>query len=160
MAFVTTTVKDWTPVFSDSACAQVVLRQLEETSHYFDASIAAYVIMPSHVHALLGLREIERLSQLMQSFKSLSARRILPHLTPELRGLFGESPLWKPRYDDLIIWSEKQFKVKVEYIHNNPVKAGLAGDASDYVFSSAQDWLTDNPGPLRIDKEWTWQAQD
>jgi len=66
---------------------------------------------------------------------------------------------WKPRFDDLIIWSEKQFRIKVNYIHNNPVKAGLVERPIDYAFSSATDWLLDKPGLVPVDKEWTWSDE-
>jgi hypothetical protein len=54
----------------------------------------------------------------------------------------GRFVFWKQRFDDLVIWLEKQFRIKVDYIHNNPVKAGLVERAVDYPYSSARDWLT------------------
>jgi putative transposase len=67
--------------------------------------------------------------------------------------------LWKPRFDDLVVWSGKQFKIKTEYIHNNPVKAGLVRDATEYEYSSARYWLLGEPGPIPIDKEWKWTKE-
>jgi len=64
--------------------------------------------------------------------------------------------LWKPRFDDLIVTSERQLKIKMEYIHNNPVKAGLVEQAEDWTYSSAVDWLTDRSGLITIDKEYNW----
>jgi REP element-mobilizing transposase RayT len=161
MVFVSTTVKDWIPVFADEACANTVLDQLRQTISRHQLCLCAYVLMPSHLHALLGFREIERLSQVMQSFKSLSARRIKLLLPQELSEAFdrsGEFVFWRPRFDDLIIWSEKQFRIKTDYIHNNPVKAGLVKLPTDYSFSSAGDWLMDKEGLIPVDKEWTWQG--
>ncbi len=64
--------------------------------------------------------------------------------------------MWRQRFDDLVIWSEKQFRVKVEYIHSNPVRAGLAAKAEDYPLSSAGDWLCGRPGKMAVDREWNW----
>jgi putative transposase len=161
MAFVTTAVKAWTPVLSDPKIAREVALQLGETATHFEASIIAYVIMPSHVHAILGVRRIEELSRLMQAFKAITTSRIAPLMSEAQREQFGADRtyrIWRPRFDDLIIWSEKQFRLKVEYIHNNPVRAGLSGQATDYVFSSAGDWLTGEAGLLPIDKSWNWQS--
>jgi putative transposase len=155
MVFVTTTVRDWKPVFEDPDCAEVALTQLAETVSFFGHALAAYVLMPTHLHALLGLANLQQLSQIMQSFKSLSARRLRPLLRPEYMEMFdhtGRFTFWKQRFDDLVIWSEKQFRIKVEYIHNNPVKAGLAKQAIDYPYSSARDWLTGVDGKVHIDK--------
>ena len=115
--------------------------------------------MPSHLHALLGFREITELSRFMQTFKSLSAHRLQPHLPRDLLKSFqqeGGFHFWKPRFDDVVIWSERQFKIKVDYIHNNPVKAGLVGQATEYFVSSAGDWILGKPGLISIDKNWSW----
>jgi len=49
--------------------------------------------------------------------------------------------IWTPRFDDIAIYTGEQFRVKLNYIHNNPVKAGLAVSPEDYRFSSAGAWL-------------------
>lgn len=159
LVFVTTTVVDWTPVFSSPVCAEIVADQLRQTTEFHDVSAAAYVIIPSHVHLLLGTANVEKLSTVIQGFKSLTSRRIKPLLSTEHREILRSGTsyrLWKPRFDDLVIWSEKQFNVKADYIHNNPVKAGLVESASDYRFSSGSDWLTGEPGIIPIDKNWSW----
>jgi len=153
-AFVTTAVKDWTPILGDPTLAREVALQLRETATHFEASIMAYVIMPSHVHALLGLKRIEELSRLMQAFKALTTMRVVPLLSAGQRAEFGANRkfrFWRPRFDDLIIRSEEQFRTKVEYIHNNPVKAGLSVRRIDYRFSSARDWLLGEAGIIPID---------
>ena len=159
MVFVTTTVTEWTPVFANETCARAVLQELHGTVLHNRLSLCSFVVMPSHLHVLLGFKELELLSKIMQEFKSLSARRLRPILPPEFVGALdrvGGYQFWKPRFDDLIIWSEKQFRIKVDYIHRNPVKAGLVVTAADYIYSSARDWLLNEPGLIPIDKEWAW----
>ena len=162
MVFVTTTVREWRPVFADQTCAEAALAQLAETVAFFGHALAAYVVMPTHLHALMGLGNLQQLSQVMQSFKSLTARRLRPLLRSQHMEVFdhnGRFVFWKQRFDDLVIWSEKQFRTKVEYIHNNPVKAGLVERAVDYPYSSAQDWLTVTEGRVHIDKTWDWISE-
>lgn len=159
MAFVTTTVKNWAPVLSDQNLAKLVLRQLDETLTHYKASLAAYVVMPSHIHALLGFSKIEKLSEVIQSFKGLSAKSLKSMLSQREFAIFYDGErfnFWKPRFDDLIIWSEKQFRIKIDYIHNNPVKAGLVNQPVDYIFSSAKDWLKGEAGIIPVDRNWTW----
>jgi putative transposase len=159
MVFVTTTVREWTPVFSDPTCAEAVLSQLADTVTFFGHTLTAYVVMPTHLHTLVGLTDLQQLSQVMQSFKSLSARRLRPLVCQEHRKVFdhnGRFLFWKQRFDDLVIWSEKQFRIKVEYIHNNPVRAGLVERAIDYPYSSARDWLSGTEGRVHIDKKRNW----
>ncbi|MFD2566826.1 transposase, partial [Pseudotenacibaculum haliotis] len=38
------------------------------------------------------------------------------------------------------LWSNKVIKEKIDYIHNNPVEAGLVYHPEDYVYSSVLDY--------------------
>jgi putative transposase len=155
LAYLTTTVKNWLPVFTHDGASEFTLRQLAETVSYHETSVVAYCLMPSHLHAILHLNDIRILSDLMGSFKSLSSKR----LKKEFPGLFGDEALWgkpfhlwKPRFDDFIIRDLEQFRIKMNYIHENPVRAGLVGNATDWRYSSASDWLLDRKGIIEIDK--------
>ena len=66
--FLTTTVIDWTPVFYLETAARAVCAQLNETSKQMDVAIIGYVVMPSHLHLLGGLRDVKRLSNFMKTF--------------------------------------------------------------------------------------------
>lgn len=159
MVFITTTVKDWLPIFALESVADTTIAQFSETIQIFKVSLMGYVLMPSHLHALIGFPDVEKLSKFVQGFKSLSSRRIkLLKLTEYNERLYanGTFRLWKPRFDDVIIAGEKQFKIKLEYIHNNPVKAGLVGQATDWKYSSATDWYDNRQGLIKIDKNFRW----
>jgi putative transposase len=159
MVFVTTTVIDWIPIFADNTCAQLVLDQLQESSKIMNISVVGYVIMPTHIHILLGLRDIGLLSKFVQTFKSLSARKLKQHPLIKSNSCLmrnGKFAIWKRRFDDIVIYSQKQLRVKLEYIHNNPVKDGLVVEATDWPYSSARDWLLNKNGPVAIDKDSLW----
>ena len=159
LAFITTTATDGVPVFADDEIAGVVLDQFDETLQHFGVFLVGYVLMPTHLHALLSFPHIEELSHFMQSFKILSAKRVKElESSRRYNQLWsnGSFRLWKIRFDDLIVTSEEQFRVKLDYIHNNPVKAGLVLHPADWRNSSAGDWLKDVPGRIRIEKTFGW----
>ncbi|MDD4051147.1 MAG: transposase [candidate division Zixibacteria bacterium] len=159
MVFVTTTVTGWTPVFTLPETGKVVLEQLKETLTFYGISLVGYALMPTHLHMILGLPKVEELSRFVQTFKSLSSRRVKEleiGAMAEKLNIQGEFRLWKPRFDDVVIFSEKQFRIKLDYIHNNPVKAGLVNRPTDWPFSSASQWFQDNPGLIAIDKQFMW----
>jgi len=161
LAFVTTTVIDWLPIFKFRQLAQAVTRQLGETASIQNVSIVGYVIMPSHVHFLAGLKNIAELSSFVKAFKSLSARRLRQfdlELYRDQLYRMGQFRLWKRRFDDVIIVSEEQFRTKLRYIHENPVRAGLANDVLEWEFSSARSWLLDKSGEVDIVKDFLWLA--
>ncbi len=60
--------------------------------------------------------------------------------------------IWEDRFDDLYLNQEKTFWVKFNYIHNNPVKAGLVKRPEDYPYSSARNYfLKTKHGVLGVD---------
>jgi len=159
LVFVTTTVIEWLPVFKPPRIAREITRQLAETALINDVSVVGYVVMPSHVHMSIGLSEVASLSSFIQSFKSLSSRRvrgIVGKPYPVRLNDSGRFQLWRRRFDDLIVVSEEQFRIKLQYIHDNPVKAGLVDSAIDWEFSSARAWLLDEPGEIEIVKDYRW----
>lgn len=54
------------------------------------------------------------------------------------------------RFHDEAIRDEKMFWTKLNYIHNNPVEAGLAKRIEDYIYSSAANYKSGNHSVLQI----------
>lgn len=96
------------------------------------AILFGYVLMSNHFHLLVGLcGGGPELSVFMRDIKSMSWRT-----------MFRRCPgIWIPRFDDVAIYTDEQFQIKLNYIHNNPVKAELVDRPQDYPFSSARIWL-------------------
>jgi len=154
LVFVTTTVVKWLPILSKDEVADIIVSELKSSLVIYDVSLLGYVIMPSHFHGLFGFKTIEKLSEFMHCFKGITSKKIKQLNLGELNS--NDFKLWRPRFDDLIINSPEQFDIKMEYIHNNPVKTGLVKKAEDWPYSSARDWLTGNRGLIQIDKDYGW----
>lgn len=150
LVFVTTTIENWEPLFNDKEIAKIIALQLNETATFFNVSIVGYVIMPNHIHMLLGLKNYKNLPKFIQSFKSLSSRKVKRLLE------VNNFKLWMRRYDSFVITSEKQFRIKLEYVHNNPVRQKLIDNPIDWEFSSAKQWLTDSTDIVKVDKDFSW----
>ena len=92
--------------------------------------------MPSHIHLLSGSQKGgPGISRFIHSLKG----RIRSNLSHAGR-------LWQERFDDLVIKSEKQFRIKLNYIHLNPVKDRLVENAGDWPYSSYLDWKYQDDG--------------
>lgn len=90
----------------------------------------AWVIMPNHVHLLIEPIADNSLSGILQGMKSVSAH--------EANKLLGrEGVFWQSESYDHLIRDDADRARCVEYIAQNPVKAGLAEDAGKFQFSSA-----------------------
>lgn len=93
-------------------------------------NVISWCIMPNHVHVLIELIENVSLSNILHSWRSFSSNEINKILNRTGR-------LWMPEYFDRFIRDNEHFNNVVNYIHNNPVKAGLVDDPTKYKWSSA-----------------------
>ncbi len=92
--------------------------------------LAAWVIMPNHVHALLQPWPGTGLSGILHSWKSYSAKGI--------NALLGRTgPVWQRDYFDRFIRDAAHYERAAAYIRNNPVTAGLVDRLEDWPFGSA-----------------------
>ena len=116
-------------LLNDKNCASIVL----DSWKFFDGEkydLIAYVIMPNHVHLLIKTFEGHQLSEIIHSWKSFTSSLINKKI-----GRKGK--LWQREYWDRFIRNEKHFYKTIDYIHMNPVKAGLVESQYDWRFSSA-----------------------
>ena len=66
--------------------------------------------------------------------------------------------LWQPRFFDRALRTVREYNEKVEYIHLNPVRVGLAGRAEEWPWSSVHDYTGSverpvaTPSALEIDR--------
>lgn len=106
---------------------------VETTLLHFDGiryDLEEWVIMPNHVHALVRIYRQWALSVIVQAWKSVSAHKINSTLRRSGR-------LWQREYFDRYIRDENHHRLVLNYIRNNPVKAGLVSEAADWRYSSA-----------------------
>lgn len=101
-----------------------------------------FVLMPDHVHVIVWFPEDNQLSHFMKQWKQRSSVQIKRLLCTELKSyarfMAPRDPVWQPRYYDFNIYSEKKLREKLEYMHLNPVRAGLVHRPVDWPWSSAR----------------------
>ncbi|MDP1752212.1 MAG: transposase [Reyranella sp.] len=101
---------------------------------HFDSEryrLLAWCIMPNHVHVVIDMPDYHSLSDIVRSRKSFTARRGNAQLRRS--GTF-----WHADYFDRYMRDEDHLARTVEYVEENPVKAGLVGAAIDWLWSSAR----------------------
>jgi REP element-mobilizing transposase RayT len=108
--------------------------------HYFNVQCDAFVVMPNHVHGVIGLDESivgagfkpaptrrHGVPEIVRALKTFSARRI-----NEMRHSPG-APVWQRNYYEHVIRGDGELLRVREYIVNNPL-----------------DWDEDRENPLRL----------
>jgi REP element-mobilizing transposase RayT len=119
------TSKRW--VLPNLAREIVMQTCLRGGGHRFE--IHALVVMPDHVHLALTPRRDERgsfsIPEITQEIKSVSAHRI--NKETEHVG-----PVWQEESFDRALRREEGLLAKIQYMVDNPVRAGLAATAAEY----------------------------
>jgi putative transposase len=164
--YLTAVAKDRLPVFRTNEIKTITCKALDEARKSGGFAIYAYVIMPDHLHALTD--SAIKPSRILQYINGIISRRVIDHLkehghNASLLKLRRESgtrrhmySLWEHHNNALPIFSEGMFMEKVNYIHQNPLRAGLVERAEDYHWSSVRIWkrcpLEDEPLMVDIDR--------
>jgi putative transposase len=139
-------------LFLETASAKdIVQRILERTRKQQGICIAAYVIMPEHIHLLTDEPGAGALATFLQIFKQLTSRGLKPT---------GQRQFWQRRYYDFNVRSEEKRIEKIRYIHRNPVVRGLVERPEDYRWSSFNHYATGEVGVVEIESEWTARRRE
>jgi len=126
---------------------------MEDALLHFDGQryrLVAWCVMPNHVHVLIETMEHWPLSGIVQSWKSFTAKAINQQLRRS-----GE--VWQREYCDRYIRDDGHLQAAIEYIENNPAKAGLVRSNEDWRYSSASQRRRnagETPALPGMEREW------
>ena len=161
--FITTTVLGFRNVFAiHDSYYGILIDSLNYTRKKYLSFIIAYVLMPNHIHLILKMNKGTSVSDFMRDFKRHTSTEVIKLLKKDKKtgyledllqlGGTGNYRLWMDRFDYLVIYTEKKLKTKIDYIHKNPVKAGLVENITDWKYSSARNYYLGDESMLRVDK--------
>jgi putative transposase len=129
---------------------------LERCRRKYGFRVFGYVLMPNHVHLLLSKPDRELLSTAIQSLKITTAMNSSNNRLMDGR----RSPLWQKRYYDRNLSTHEELMEKLQYIHRNPIRAGLCARPEDWPWSSFLHYATGALGVVEIESEWTARLRE
>ena len=127
---------------------------LEKMRLKFGLCVYGYVVMPEHVHLLVSEPQRQTLADAMHYLK-LSFTKRLRRVVPD-----GTAPFWQARGYDRNVRNAKEFAVKLDYMHHNPVKRGLVVAAQYWRWSSFRHYAFSEKGVVEIESEWTARERE
>ena len=165
--YITATVIDWIDIFTRQTYRDSVIESLDYCIKNKGMILYGYVIMSNHIHLIIQ-SEDGKLSDLIRDFKKFTAKNILDKIqsVPESRKEWmlerfklatekhtrnQKYQFWQYGNHAEEIYTNKFMWSKLDYIHLNPVRAGLVEKASQYIYSSASNYINDS-GLLKIEK--------
>ena len=99
------------PLLGTARRRDLFLTVLEQVRRRYEFVVVGYVVMPEHIHLLIGEPQKKNPSTLMQAFKLGFARRVLAQArrrsNPSQASLFdyAPQPIWQKRFYDFNVWS-------------------------------------------------------
>ena len=131
-------------LLDDDRAKRVVLGVLNSQLASRKATCVGFVVMPDHVHAIVWFPIPGQLSVFMQQWKRLSSHHIAlltrKTFTHYAEKIGPNDPFWQAKYYPFNLYTEEKVREKLQYMHDNPVRAGLVARPCDWAFSSARHY--------------------
>jgi len=156
--FLTLTVVNWIDVFTRKNHRDAIISCLKYCQKEKGLIIFAYCLMSNHIHIIANAEKSFLLKDTIRDFKKFTSKKIVAQIQNETESrrewmlkLFEDEAepskrhkyykFWQEGNHAIELFSEKFVWDKINYIHNNPVEAGLVKQAHEWIYSSASNYL-------------------
>jgi putative transposase len=128
-SFITTNTHERRRIFGTAAACELLIQVMYAALAETATPLLAFAVMPDHVHLIVAPSAVS-VSRTMQLIKGRFSREYNRRAT-------ASGPIWQSRFQDRVLATDAALSAAIEYVHNNPVAAGLADTPEDYGYSSA-----------------------
>lgn len=166
MHFLTFTIVGWIDLLNRQVYKDAIIESMNFCRQHKNLLVHAFVIMSNHVHVIWTAKD-NNLSDIIRDFKTFTSKSFLKLIleSPESRREWllymfkfyanqtlanKEYKIWTNDNHPIEIASEDFFYQKLNYIHNNPVRAGIVLIDKEYIYSSASSYSNNN-GVFEVD---------
>ena len=148
--FFTATINEWHHILKDDAVKDIIIGSLRFLVKANRVNVYGFVIMSNHLHLIWRIKSPHLQKNVQRDFLKYTAQQIKFYLKQHDELLLETCRvnhhdraymIWKTDSLSVDLYSEKVFSQKMDYIHNNPVSAGLCNLPEAYKYSSAGYYL-------------------
>ena len=147
------------PLLGSKLARNLFVKTLGEVRDVYGFALVGFVVMPEHVHLLIGEPVKGTPSTVLQVLKQRVSKEMRTKRRERAVGQFefefgaddSLPQFWQKRFYDFNVWSHKKKMEKLEYMHLNPVKRGLCLSLGDWMWSSYSWYEGQKDGLLSID---------
>lgn len=158
MYFVTGTVVEWADVFTRNVYKDILLDSIRFCQKNQQLQIHAWVLMTNHFHLICSTKEDGDLGLILKNMKSFTATRIIDAIINNesesrrkwLMDIFERNgqtkrgnlrfQFWQHENHPILLDNQGMFDSRLNYLHDNPVRAGFVSDPKEWLYSSARDY--------------------
>ena len=123
--------------------------------------------MPDHIHLIIWPFGKATVSDIMRDFKKFTSIRIIRQAEVECRTDWlvafqqagedtnrSDNKVWQDSYWDENVYTERFLRQKLNYVHRNPLRAGLVEHLANYPYSSYRNYELGEEWMIEIDRGW------
>lgn len=155
--FVSFATVHWIDIFTRELYKIILLDSLKFCQQNKGLEIFAWCIMTNHVHLIIGTNG-QNMEDILRDFKSFTSRELkeaiknnnqesrkewivwMMERAGRLNNQNNNWQLWQQHNHPIELFTFAVIKQKLDYIHNNPIKAGFVTNSADWIYSSAIDY--------------------
>ncbi|WP_405376948.1 REP-associated tyrosine transposase [Nonlabens sp. Asnod3-A02] len=166
--FITLTVVKWIDIFTRDRYIHVLEDSLNHCIKEKGLIVYPYVIMPSHVHMIVGTTG-KPINDIIRDLKKFTSKKIIVAINEPgesrkewLLGTFSFLADKSKRHSNYKVWQDgfhpkimdrvKKLEAAFNYIHYNPIEAGYVKEERHWIHSSASAYLDDGTSNVEITK--------
>jgi REP element-mobilizing transposase RayT len=156
--FITFATVEWIDVFTNQIYRDILLDSVRHCQEHKGLLVHAWCVMSNHTHWMLSAKN-NYLSDVLRDFKKFTGKSIINAIAENkhenrkdwMMRIFREQGAENSRNKEFQFWRQDNqpkecyspsfITQKLDYIHNNPVAAGIVELPKHYIFSSARDYL-------------------
>jgi REP element-mobilizing transposase RayT len=156
--FFTFAVSEWVDVFTRSLYSDILLDSWRHCQQEKGLLLYAWCIMSNHLHFIASSKNAD-LSGVLRDFKKFTSKEVIKAIennSSESRrnwmlSIFRNAGETNSRNKDYQFWRQDNHPIelyssaftvqRINYIHQNPVRAGIVEKGEDYRYSSAKDYF-------------------
>lgn len=155
--FLTMTVVDWVDIFTRPVYKHIIVDALKFCQEKKGLELYAWVLMSNHLHLIAATEEGKNLSDVLRDFKGYTSRKIVATIQEEpesrkywLLHRFEFNAKLNPKVRHYKVWQDGNeakellsntfIDQKLDYIHQNPVRAEWVDEPEHYRYSSATNY--------------------
>lgn len=155
--YLTLTVVDWVDVFTRKEHKLSILESLRFCQNEKGQLVHGWCLMSNHLHLLASARDGFNMSDILRDLKKFTSKQIVNAIHNEIESRrdwmlyrFEFAVKFKVNVKNYKFWQDGNHAVecftyeftkqKLDYIHQNPVRAQIVEEAEYYLFSSARDY--------------------
>jgi putative transposase len=145
--FYTATILEWKHLLQEDKYKDIIINSLKFLVTEKRIRLFAFVIMKNHIHLIWQPLPPFSLNKIQQSFMSFTAHQMQLQLQKDTDPFLSQLKVnakdrnyqfWERNPLGIDLYTHDVFIEKLNYIHWNPIKAGLCKLPEEYKYSSAK----------------------